>query len=239
MWNRGRTQGIVIACLIGTGLIQLVSSSHGWATAGWFILGWVAFGILNAIITASGTQWLRYVSIAASFLMLLFFNRLPNFAILIWLIWPPAILVAAAIGQRIHSGSDGRLFTPAKSTLAHTALSAIIASVAVVSLLYRLLVLDNLQQTAALFVGIPALLAILVVSAVSPRSAVGVACKAVTIGLLVSLMFLGEGILCIAMSAPLFYAVAILIGLAVKFAQRDHGGLNSNHFFAVVPSDEP
>ena len=77
--------------------------------------------------------------------------------------------------------------------------------------MYQLIVAHSLQQTAALFVGIPALLAIVVVFMVSPRSATGVACKAVTVGLLVSLLFLGEGMLCVVMSAPLFYAVAVAI----------------------------
>jgi hypothetical protein len=90
----------------------------------------------------------------------------------------------------------------------------------VAALVFRWLVFHNLQQTSALFVGIPTLLAILVVVAVSPRSAVGVACKAVTVGLLVSLLFLGEGMLCILMSAPLFYAIAIVIALVMKVARR-------------------
>jgi hypothetical protein len=47
-----------------------------------------------------------------------------------------------------------------------------------------------------------------------------VACKAVTVGLLVSLVFLGEGILCIVMSAPLFYAVAIVVGLVMRTSRR-------------------
>ena len=80
---------------------------------------------------------------------------------------------------------------------------------AVASLAYKLIFYQQLQQTAALFVGIPALLAIVVVLFVSPRSATGVACKAVTVGLLVSLFFLGEGVLCVVMSAPIFYGVAV------------------------------
>jgi hypothetical protein len=98
--------------------------------------------------------------------------------------------------------------------------AAIIAAVALAALAFRLLVFNGLQQTAALFVGIPALLAIVVVLAVSPRSATGVACKAVTVALLVSLLFLQEGILCVAMSAPLFYVVAIGIGASVDIARR-------------------
>jgi hypothetical protein len=47
-----------------------------------------------------------------------------------------------------------------------------------------------------------------------------VACKVVTIGMLMSLMFLWEGGLCVLMSAPLFYAVAVFIGSSVDFARR-------------------
>jgi hypothetical protein len=47
-----------------------------------------------------------------------------------------------------------------------------------------------------------------------------VACKAVTVGMLVSLIFLGEGMVCIAMSAPLFYVVAVAIGVAVDRTWR-------------------
>jgi hypothetical protein len=59
-----------------------------------------------------------------------------------------------------------------------------------------------------------------VVFQTAPRSAAGVACKAVTIGLLVSMLFLWEGVLCVVMSAPLFYAIAVLIGGTVDFARR-------------------
>ena len=54
------------------------------------------------------------------------------------------------------------------------------------------------------------LIAIVVVFVVSPRSAPGVACKAVTVALLTSAVLLQEGILCLVMAAPLFYLVAIV-----------------------------
>ena len=113
-------------------------------------------------------------------------------------------------------------------TRSRIALAAIIASVAVSSIAFRMITGYGLQQSAALFIGIPALLAIAAVFSPTPRSATGVACKAVTIGLFVSLIFLGEGMLCILMSAPLFYAVAIVVGLVVDYQRRDspkkHGG---------------
>jgi hypothetical protein len=48
----------------------------------------------------------------------------------------------------------------------------------------------------------------------------GVAFKAVTVGLLVSLIFLGEGLLCVLMSAPLFYAVAMVVVFVVNATRR-------------------
>jgi hypothetical protein len=101
-----------------------------------------------------------------------------------------------------------------------TTLARLIVAVAVAVIAYQALLSHELQQTSALFIGIPALLAIAVVFGVSPKSATGVACKAVTIALLVSLLFLWEGIMCVVMSAPLFYLVAIIIARVVQFVRE-------------------
>jgi hypothetical protein len=106
--------------------------------------------------------------------------------------------------------------------------------VACASIAYRLLTAGGLHQTAALFVGIPALLAIGVVFFVSPRTAVGVACKTVTIGLLVSVLFLDEGVVCVAMSAPLFYAVAVFVGWASDALRRAGGAAERTTYGLAV-----
>ncbi len=98
--------------------------------------------------------------------------------------------------------------------------AALTAAVVVAALAYKLIFHQQLQQTAALFVGIPGLLAIVVVLFVSPRSATGVACKAATVGLLISLLFLGEGMLCVVMSAPIFYGVAVAVAAGMSAARR-------------------
>jgi hypothetical protein len=108
-------------------------------------------------------------------------------------------------------------------------LASIIAAVAMGSLAFRLITGVGLQQSAALFIGIPTLLAIAAVFSPTPRSAVGVACKSVTVGLLVSLILLGEGVLCVAMSAPLFYFVAVLIGKGL-----DDGRAGRNHMHSWI-----
>jgi hypothetical protein len=101
------------------------------------------------------------------------------------------------------------------------ALTAIILAVTAASIAYRALVDHGLQQTAALFIGLPVLLAITVIFTTSPRTATGVACKAVTVGMLVSVLFLWEGFLCVVMAAPLFYAVAIVISYGFDAGRRN------------------
>jgi hypothetical protein len=187
----------------------------------------VLFGAVNVVFTPPGTGTVRAVALAATLVLLIVSMKegVPNEAIrvgsglVIWLIWPPAFMVAWALGKR-QPGKE-----PESITGRRVVAAALIAAVAVGSLVFRQLVAAGLQQTSALFIGIPALLAIVVVFAVSPRSAVGVACKAVTIGLLVSLVFLGEGFLCVAMSAPLFYLVAIAVakGATIAVAGRNGG----------------
>jgi hypothetical protein len=105
------------------------------------------------------------------------------------------------------------------ATPRRVAASALIAAVAIASAAYRVILYGQLDQTAALFIGLPALIAIVVVFAVSPRSATGVACKAVTVGLLVSMLGLWEGMLCVAMSAPLFYLVAVIVARLIEMAR--------------------
>ena len=137
---------------------------------------------------------------------------------LLWLVWPVAYLIVWSLtSERAEPESKP---TPGTTFRARGAVAAIIAAVAIAVVAYKEIFAHQLQQTAALFMGIPALLAIVVVLFVSPRSAKGVACKAVTVGLLVSLVFLGEGMLCILMSAPLFYGFALAIGEATDAARR-------------------
>ncbi len=114
-----------------------------------------------------------------------------------------------------------RLWSPVNPSAApaslkpRLALTAIILAVTAASLTYRAVLFHGLDQTAALFVGVPVVLAIVVIFTASPQSATGVACKAVTVGLLLSVLFLWEGFLCVVMAAPLFYFVAIVMTWAV------------------------
>jgi hypothetical protein len=201
----------------------------------WVLL--LVFGVVNAIAPVRGTGWVRTAAVAATIVALLSpeTTRIVT-GVAIWLVWPPAFFAAWAIDREARDLADG----PASDRRARLTTAGIIAAVAVASVAFRLIAGQGLQQTAALFVGLPALLAIVVVLFTQPRTAVGVACKAVTVGLLVSLVFLGEGLLCILMSAPLFFAVAIFAAMVIHRLRRrrEHRApttLYTVALFALVP----
>jgi hypothetical protein len=210
-----RTQVALSVALVGAAIVG------GLTQPPWVIPCVLIFGLFNVFVVLEGTHWVRMFAVAAALITLVWPKTLfPVLVILGGLIWPAAYLVAFSIAHEPEredsEPSPGPSATPARVSVA-----AIVAAVALASLGYRALILHDLGQTAALFLGLPSLLAIVVVFCVSPRSAIGVACKAVTVGLLVSLLFLGEGMLCVIMAAPLFYLVAVLIGIGVNLARRD------------------
>jgi hypothetical protein len=174
--------------------------------------GILAFGVLNLFLEVPGTGKLRIVAVVASVVALLV-PRYSSFAIaaLIWLIWPPVFLMAWSRDRHASRERQSATAATAAEDSARVATASMVIAVAIGSLVYRALVLGRLEQTAALFVGIPAILAIAVIYTVSPQSATGVACKAVTLGLLVSILLLWEGFVCVALSAPIFYFVAVAL----------------------------
>lgn len=108
--------------------------------------------------------------------------------------------------------------------------SAIIALV-LGSIGYRLLVSNHLEQTSALFIGLPAVLAIAVALTAKAKTTTGMMIKIMTLALLMSGILLGEGFICIVMAAPLFYLVAFIIGASVDhFKRRSEENINKRTF---------
>jgi hypothetical protein len=83
------------------------------------------------------------------------------------------------------------------------------------ALLYRYLWHLGLSHTAAMFMGIPAILAILLAFTPKAESLTGGILKGITLALLIVAPLVGEGYLCILIAAPLFYIVGLVIGLIV------------------------
>lgn len=92
----------------------------------------------------------------------------------------------------------------------------LILALAGASVAYRLIVWKRLEQTSLMFIGLPALLA--VVLAVSPKAktVMGGIMRGITLFLLLSGVLLGEGFICIVMAAPLFYLVGGCVGAIVQ-----------------------
>lgn len=97
------------------------------------------------------------------------------------------------------------------------------------SIIFRLINNYNFEQTSILFVGLPAMLSILVIKySKTPKTAFGIVFKVITLFLLMSSILLGEGIVCILFAAPIFYGVAALIVFIYEFLKkRNKSKLNS------------
>jgi len=85
--------------------------------------------------------------------------------------------------------------------------------------LYRYL-LHGYGHSAALFIGIPAVMAVALALTPKAKTATGGIIKGITLGLLVIAPLLGEGFLCILLAAPLFYAIGLLVGIPVDIARK-------------------
>jgi len=71
-----------------------------------------------------------------------------------------------------------------------------------------------------MFVGIPAVLALLLALTPKAKTVTGGIMKGMTLALLIIAPLLGEGFLCIMFALPLFYAVGIVVGRVVDW-QRE------------------
>jgi hypothetical protein len=94
------------------------------------------------------------------------------------------------------------------------------------ALLYHLLWRHPLGHTAALFLGIPTVLAVLLALTPRAKSVTGAIVKGITLALLIIAPLLGEGYLCILFVSPLFFIVGIIIGLVADHRKVEKGGLN-------------
>jgi hypothetical protein len=95
-----------------------------------------------------------------------------------------------------------------------------LAAMAVGAFLYGLLLHRNMGHSAAMFLGIPTVLAVLLALTSKARTVTGGILTVITLVLLIIAPLVGEGYLCILMASPLFYLVGILVGLAVDWSRR-------------------
>ena len=99
-------------------------------------------------------------------------------------------------------------------------LISLVLALTVGSILYRGLVREDLTHSAAMFLGVPAVLAILLAFTPKAKSLTGGIVKGFTFFLLIIAPLLGEGYLCILIASPIFYLVGIIFGL-IADSQRN------------------
>ena len=99
-------------------------------------------------------------------------------------------------------------------------LLGIVLTFTIVSLVGRLVYATRMETSALMFVGVPTVLAIVLVLTVRPKSALGTAMTGVTFVLLLSAILFGEGLVCILMAAPIFYLIAAVVGGIIDASRR-------------------
>jgi hypothetical protein len=82
-------------------------------------------------------------------------------------------------------------------------------------LFYHFIMATGFGHTSLMFIGIPLVLAILLVLAPTPKSATGSILRGMTLALLIIAPLVGEGYLCILFASPLFLVVGLIVGTVV------------------------
>jgi hypothetical protein len=95
-----------------------------------------------------------------------------------------------------------------------------VLALGIVGMVYVLLRRQGLNDSAALYLGIPLILALAVSLLPASKSAMGATMKGMTIALLMSSFVFQEGYICIIFSAPIFYAVGALIAGSIDYARK-------------------
>ena len=115
-------------------------------------------------------------------------------------------------------------------------LVGLIVALAVGMAAYRFLNDQRVDETAALFIGLPTVLAVALALTPRAKSATGMVMKGLTIALLLSGPLLQEGFICVLMASPLFYLVGGIVGWAIDSDRKRRAGRGQPvHSLVVVP----
>ena len=112
-------------------------------------------------------------------------------------------------------------------------LYAIVIILIISSVLFRLLNDYQFEQTSLLFIGLPALVTVLVIKfSKRPKGLYGMMAYVITLFLLMSAILFGEGIPCILLASPLFYGVGALI---IKLYKMSVDKENRIYSYGLIP----
>jgi hypothetical protein len=121
--------------------------------------------------------------------------------------------------EKITIPATEELSTGGKNSAKRTIAVFLVIALAVGGLFYRFIMERGLGHTSLMFVGLPAVLAILLVLAPTPKSATGSILRGMTLALLLVAPLVGEGYVCILFASPLFLIVGLLVGKLVDWSR--------------------
>ena len=104
-------------------------------------------------------------------------------------------------------------------TTAQKQLIGFILVLAVVNIAYRLVYASGVHQTAALYVGVPTILAIGLALLPRSTSATAALLKGSTLAMLIACVVLPEGLLCLLFALPLVALAAVIVGGPIDWAR--------------------
>lgn len=109
----------------------------------------------------------------------------------------------------------------------------VVLALVVAAVVYKLLNATGLGGTSLMFVGLPAVLAVVVAWSPPAKTATGSVFKVMSLMLLLAGVLFVEAAVCILMAAPLFFAVGGLVGMTIDYARSRNG--SALHASIVLP----
>jgi hypothetical protein len=100
---------------------------------------------------------------------------------------------------------------------------------------YRILHMTRYNRTALLFVGLPAIAALIVTFLPPGRSLTGAVARVITIALLLMGILSVEGLVCIIFAAPLFYAVGFVVVWLIESVRKRQRPDKGASIAALIP----
>jgi hypothetical protein len=107
-----------------------------------------------------------------------------------------------------------------RPTPAQYVFAVVIVAISGAFFLRRILEETDQSQTAAFYIGIPAIVALVVVLTKPSGSAEGIVFKTITVLLSLAMIAAGEGFVCVILSAPIFYLIGALVAFAAGKSSR-------------------
>nr|WP_296768342.1 hypothetical protein [Rhodococcus sp. (in: high G+C Gram-positive bacteria)] len=122
-----------------------------------------------------------------------------------------------------------------RPTSSQYVLGVVVLAIAVAFFVKQVLEDTEKAQTAAFYVGIPAIVALIVVLTKPGGSAEGLVFRTITVVLSLAMIAAGEGFICVILAAPIFYLVGAVVAYAAGKASRPDKR-NDGLKIIIVPS---